>query len=220
VVIPNFTLLENEDGSVTLTGEGTANVFDRKTGFDFVVDRKRGTYSTKKIDPAKMEERSVELFQSGESTAGDVAPPGDGAIVPLVSPGHYYGRVRVVTRDPAFITLTETSTSLTWYVYSSGSVAWTNYSDGCWAANPSALGTHWYTSYCGYGSPWYASAYYACNANSGRYYNWDFGSNTQITEVAQTAKICGRNDAYYDYWWSHNDAGEASYLIFGSVFLG
>jgi hypothetical protein len=61
--------------------------------------------------------------------------------------------------------------------------------------------------------------YYACNANNGRYYNWDFWSNTQITEVAQTAQLCGRQDAYYDYWWSHNDAGEAAYLIFGSVFL-
>ncbi|HKI00950.1 MAG TPA: hypothetical protein VKK31_03120 [Thermoanaerobaculia bacterium] len=109
---------------------------------------------------------------------------------------------------------------LSWTVSSGGTVTGAQpSSDSCWAANPSSLGTHWFVSYCLNGAL-YVSSGRVCNDNRGDYYNYDFGFGSQITTASQYVYACGRNDALYDYNWSHNDGGEGAILIYGSVVLG
>lgn len=208
VVVPEFKALFLSDGSVTLSGKGTARAGDPLQGFDFEVDLVHGTYTTRRLDAAEIEER--DRLQGRES------PPATKAI----TPGTYTARARVQTKDPAFIVLAETMTRLTWTVSSGGAVTGIQpSSDSCWAANPSSLGTHWFVSYCANGAL-YNSAGRVCNDNTGNYYNYDFGFDSQITTASHYVYVCGRNDAVYDYNWSYNDGGEDAILIYGSIVLG
>lgn len=218
ILVPNFRAIVREDGSVTLTGSGRARVGAPTSGFDFEVDILAGTYTTRRLDPREIEE--LVPLQEAMGFNRTLSEPGDEGDAPLekVSPGTWSGRVRVQTKDPAFIVLAETTVQLTWTVASNGTVAWKSYSDGCWAANPSSLGTHWFVTSCAAGGgPWYASGNRVCNDNSGSYHNWDFLNASQRTDSSHYAWLCGRNDAFFDYNWSYSDSGEAALLIFGSV---
>jgi hypothetical protein len=213
VIVPELKALFLSDGSVTVSGKGTAQADAPPQGFDFEIDLARGTYTTRRLDQQEIEERDrIE----GRSAAEGTQEPSTKAI----TPGSYTARLRVQTKDPAFIVLTETMTRLSWTVSSTGTVTGVQpSSDSCWAANPSSLGTHWFVSYCLNGAL-YTSAGRVCNDNRGDYYNYDFGFDDQITTASQYVYACGRNDAIYDYNWSHNDGGESAILIYGSVVLG
>lgn len=218
ILVPNFRAILHEDGSVTLTGSGRAKVGAPTSGFDFEVDVLAGTYTTRRLDPREIEELVPLQEATGVNRA--LREPGDEGRAPVekVSPGNWWGRVRVQTKDPALIVLAETKVELHWNVAANGSVTWNSYTDGCWAANPSSLGTHWFVSSCAAGGgPWYASGNRVCNDNSGSYYNWDFLIANQRTDSSHYAWMCGRNDAIFDYNWSYSDSGEASLLIFGAV---
>lgn len=219
VVVLEFKALFLSDGSVTLSGKGTARADAPPQGFDFEVDLTRGTYTTRRLDPPEIEERDRLQGRQGQQTD----PSGEDRLKPAIkaiTPGTYTGRVRVQTKDPVFVILTETMTQLTWTVSSSGTVTGAQpSSDSCWAANPSSLGTHWFVSYCANGAL-YTSAGRVCNDNQGSYYNYDFGFDSDITTASQYVYVCGRNDAFYDYNWSHNDSGEGYLLIYGSVVVG
>lgn len=213
VIIPELEALFLSDGSVTLSGKGTADARAPIHGYDFEVDLLRGTYTTRRLDRREIEERDrlqgspkeQPVYRSREEAR-------EKAIV-------YRARVRVRTKDPLLVDLTETMTRLSWTISPAGTLTSTYAADSCWSANPSSLGTYWYTSYCTYGGL-YTSGSRLCNDNQGDYYNYDFGSADQITTATQSVNVCGRNDALYDYSWSHNDGGEAALLIFGSVVLG
>jgi hypothetical protein len=217
VIVPELKALFLSDGSVTLAGKGSVRVDAPPQGFDFEVDLARGTYVTRRVDQQEIEERDR---QRGSVEKNGQEGPLGGPVIEAITPGSWSGRVRVQTKDPAFILLAETMTRLTWSVATSGTVTWQSYSDSCWAANPSSLGTHWFVSYCLSGAPWYASTTRVCNENRGDYYNYDFAFDDQITTASQYAWLCGRNDAIFDYNWTYNDGGEGSLLIYGSVVTG
>lgn len=214
VVLPRLEAIFLSDGSVTLRGQGTARVDSAPSGFDFTVDLAKGTYTTRRLSPTELEERTPLVESSGRNRVGE-SPE---APELKVSPGNWQGKVRVQTKDPAFIVLTETTVQVSWSVAANGTVTWKSYSDGCWAANPSALGTHWFNGSCALGAAYYNSNR-ACNANTGSYYNYDFVDPNQGTFVTDSDWLCGRNDAQFDYSWSHNDSGEGAILIYGSVLL-
>jgi len=221
VLVSGFKAIFLSDGSVTLSGKGSAKVGSPQSGFDFEVDLVQETYTTRRLKPGEIGERAPLQQSSGFNRApvldSQSSKPPLSLITAAVSPGSWHGRVRVQTKDPAFLILTETNVELTWTVYSNGTVAWSSYSDGCWAANPSALGTHWFVSSCATGGPYYTSSTRVCNDHAGSYYNYDFLDASQRTDVSDSDWLCGRNDAMFDYNWSHNDSGEASLLIYGSV---
>lgn len=214
VVIPQLKALFLSDGSVTLSGQGTVDASAPVHGYDFEVDLARGTYTTRRLDQLEIEER--ERLQGGPRKEQPVHRSREGLLEKATV---YCARVRVRTEDPVFVDLTETMTRLSWTISSTGTLSSTYAADSCWAANPSSLGTHWYTNYCTYGGL-YTSAGRLCNANTGDYYNYDFGFDDQITTANQYVYVCGRNNATYDYNWTHNDGGEGALLIFGSVVLG
>jgi hypothetical protein len=114
------------------------------------------------------------------------------------------------TWDPALITLTRTTASGSWYEY--GAAVCRLHASGagtCWSANPSALGTHWFTSNCGWTSP---TTLVDINV-VGSYYNYDFGLPSLITNVTQNVRIRLINGISITF--SHNDSGEFSSLLFG-----
>lgn len=216
VIVPEFKAVFLSDGSVTVTGKGRARADAPPQGFDFEIDLARGTYATRRLDQQEIEERDrLQGLPREEQGERPLEP-----VIKAITPGTWFGRVRVQTKDPVFVVLTETLSSLTWTVSSSGTVTGVSPStDSCWAANPSSLGTHWFTSSCAYGGL-YVSSGRVCNDNTGGYYNYDFGDDDDITTVSQYVYLCGRNDAFYDYNFTHNDGGEGALLIYGSVVTG
>jgi hypothetical protein len=221
VVIPDFEALFLSDGSVTLHGKGTAKANAEPEGFDFEVDFAKGTYTTRKLSRQDIEERDrLEKSDAGDQPSDDAI---QGIVDKAIAPGSYRAGARVQTRDPVFILLAETMTNLVWTVSSTGTVTGTTgSSDSCWAANPSALGTHWYTQYCKYGAL-YVSLGRVCNDNAGNYINYDFPPlfpTPESTTASHTAYVCGRNDGTYNYNWSATHGGEANSLLTGSVVLG
>ncbi len=142
------------------------------------------------------------------------------------SPNTYVARpaiVRLQTKDPAFITLNETTDYLRWKVNDNGTVTYLAWDDSCWAANPSPVGTHWYCEWCTNDPPWYE--YYGhheavYNTASGHYINWDFGDPNLSTEVYHSITIKGKNDGNFVYWISYTDWGEYAWLLHHSVVVG
>ena len=211
VLVPDFKAYFLSDGSVTISGKASVRAGAPAQGFDFEVDLENRTYKTRRLDSSELEERD----RSGQ-TLPQLPPLGEQPLQKAIRPGDWRGRVRVQTKDPVFVVLTETMTGVTWRVSTAGAVTALSSEDNCWAANPSSLGTHWYVDFCLYGAP-YLNSGRACNANRGDYYNYDYLVPSWETTVVQTAYICGRNDGFYDVTWTHNDAGEDSLLIYGSV---
>lgn len=219
-MIPKFEAIFLSDGSVSLRGRGTAVASAEPQGYDFEVDLANGTYTTRKLDSQEIKERDrLEKGDLEDQQSGDAIQGIDKAI----TPGTYRAGARVQTRDPVFILLAETMTNLVWTVSSTGTVTGTTgSSDRCWAANPSSLGTHWFTQYCKNGAL-YVSLGRVCNDNVGNYINYDFPPlfpTPESTTASHSVYVCGRNDATYNYDWSANHGGEASYLLTGSVVLG
>lgn len=221
VMIPNFKALFLSDGSVSLRGSGTAIAGAEPQGYDFEVDLASGTYTTRKLDKQEIEER--DRLEKGDLKDQQSGDPIRRVIEQAITPGTYRAGARVQTRDPVYVLLAETMTNLVWTVSSSGTVTGTTgSSDRCWAANPSSLGTHWYTQYCKNGAL-YVSLGRVCNDNVGNYINYDFPPlfpTPESTTASHSVYVCGRNDATYNYNWSANHGGEASYLLTGSVVLG
>lgn len=123
----------------------------------------------------------------------------------------------VTTYDPIFLPLTETTGSANWHYVDVTDVCKliSGGSPSCWAANPSALGTHWFNSSCfGFNANPFGVDYNA----GGFYFNWDFGLNTLRTDVSQSVRIELRHSIGVITSFAHADSGEFSALIYGSFF--
>lgn len=218
VIIPDFKAFLLSDGSVTVRGRGTAVAGAEPEGFDYKVDFANGTYTTRRLDRQEIEERDRLEKTFAKEESGDETP--DSMHGNAITPGTYFARARVQTKDPVNILLAETMTSLTWRVASTGAVTGISPStDSCWAANPSSLGTHWFVASCSYG-PLYTSAGRICNDNTGNYINYDFVLPNYSTTAAHYVYVCGRNDATYNYDFTANHGGEGWFLLSGTVVLG
>lgn len=218
VVIPDFRAIFLSDGSVSIRAKGTADANAEPQGYDFEVDLVNGTYTTRRLDRQEIAERDLlqqELLKdqlSGEEPLESTTK--------AITPGTWFARARVQTKDPVNVLLAETMTSLTWTVSSTGTVTGVSPStDRCWAANPSSLGTHWSVSSCSYGAL-YVSAGRVCNDNTGNYINYDFGLPAYSTTASHYVYVCGRNDATYNYDYTANHGGEFYFLLTGTLILG
>lgn len=123
----------------------------------------------------------------------------------------------VTTYDPIFLPLTETIGVANWHYVDTPGVCKliSSGSPVCWAANPSALGTHWFNSACvGFNAEPFGVDY----NTGGTYFNWDFGLNTLRTDVGQTVRIHLQHSIGVITSWSHTDGGEFAALIFGSFY--
>lgn len=102
--------------------------------------------------------------------------------------------------DPAFILVAETTNYLKWTVFGGGTVQWKSWQYGCWAANPTPVGTHWSVTNCSHYGPYYGGgSTYVYHEATGKYKNTDWGDPGQATYVNHWSKIRGQNDGYFTY---------------------
>lgn len=227
----DFQVQVYDDGSVTLSGAGSYEAGAPQMILDYAVDMKNQTYTVTVADPetlpmamAQKPNVEIEFSNTDPGLLGDprsrAGSDASDSAIRAVLPGYWWGRVQVRTFDPVFIQLTNTSNQLNWYTYPSGYVYWTYYHLSWWAANPSALGTHWFISnYSHFGPFPLAAGTQVYHRMSGDYYNYDFGIPSYRTDVHETAAITARNDGYFNYSWNHTDSGEGAWLIFGRLVL-
>ncbi len=202
-------------GLLVMSGEGPA-----QGSFDFVVDTAKGTYRT-----IERKELQRPAYETG---------PGDykGAVTKIQKPSDSSGirdksieglcednchgswTVTVSTLDPVFVKLTETRVTGTWgeFGFLPPCPRWREFGFGnCWAANPSSLGTHWFVNSCSVLGP-------GTNiTNTASYWNYDFGFDNLRTDVFQTANVRWNPGIGVGIGWSHQDFGEGSFLIYGSL---
>jgi len=139
-------------------------------------------------------------------------------VISAISPGRWSGRVTIRTRDIPNWTLTKTTDYLEWTIFSNGTVRWDSWRVSWYAVNPSPINTHWYISQQNHYGPTYGGGNTTVNKGVyGAYYNYDWGFDYLSTNASQSASITGRNDAMFNYSWTHNDSGESSSLIWGVV---
>ena len=230
IVIPDMKAKLFSDGTATVSGSGEYQAGGPTFGIRYEVDLKQKAYKATAVDPKVLKDEKIEIPQAKDESVNihpeelefykthkDSGSVFTGA---WITPGYRWAKVRVRTFDPVWIKLTETTNSLTWYTYSSGSVISTNFYRDWWAANPSSLGTNWYVSGRQYSGPYTQSfGTRVYHSVSGSYYNYNFMLPSYGTFASQSASITGRNDGMYNYSWSHTDSGEGSWLIYGSVIL-
>lgn len=217
VLIPDFQATFLSNGKVKLNGSGQARAGDPVTAIEFEVDLIQGTYRTRKVEPLEIAGSLLEAEGPSflEKESAD-EPHGEKA----VRPGNRAVTVKVQTRDPIFLVLTETSLTVNWNTASNGRVRMNQWKHACKAANPSALNTHWFTRSCRPGRVRTPAPTQVCQDVQASYYNDDFGFGHLRTSVSQSISMCGRNDAKLTYRWSHTDSGEWAILIFGWVIIG
>ncbi|MDP2785022.1 MAG: hypothetical protein Q8O38_10590 [Sulfurimicrobium sp.] len=141
-------------------------------------------------------------------------------VISAISPGSWWGKVTMRTRDIPNWTITKTTDYLEWTSFSNGTVRWDYWQVTWYAVNPSPINTHWYVSQQNHYGPTYGSGNTTVNKGVyGAYYNYDWGFDHLSTNAYQSASITGRNDSTFNYFWTHNDSGEDASLIWGVVTL-
>lgn len=87
---------------------------------------------------------------------------------------------------------------------------------GCGAANPSALGTHWFKTSCSLGGPTLSDGFFLATAR-GKYFNWDFGLNTLRTDVDTWVELSLNPGTGVSWNFTHTATGEFSFLLTGHL---
>lgn len=217
VMLPDFTATIYDDDSVSVSSSGTHIVGLPALNYNFEVDIKKETYTTTRVDLS--EEVPEDQGAQSETTTRLRLNNGPEKMSALaVNPGDATAKVRVIGRDPAWVVVNQTTNVLKWRVYSSGTVKSIGFSDGCFAANPTQAGTHWFTTSCSAEKPWHPQGNMTVQNNSaGQYINWDFGDKRWATESRANIVIIGRNDRTFEYNWVFDAWGEYSWNIWGGV---
>lgn len=224
VVLPALRLDLLSDGRRAIRGAVLSDPKGAHSAFYFAVDPILGTYRTREI-PSEFalalaettRHRAAATLESAR-TGGDAPVPPDHNIYhdpedcptcPDPCSGSWTASVE--TWDPIFIPLTRTTASGSWFEAMTTCAMRVSGSGTCRAANPSPLGTHWFVDHCGWTSP---VSYVNIHA-TGNFHNWDFGSNSQRTDVTQTVRIelggVGVSTSF-----THIDSGEFSSLLHGA----
>jgi hypothetical protein len=193
-----------EDGRRILNGSGTLAPQDGPMSIRFEVDPRSLEYSAFQAD-ASPAEITAERDRS--------APPDPHGDLAVLQDFQFKRTVSVATLDPVLILLTRTVARLGWNT-NAGSVLAVSPGFQCFAANPSALGTHWSNDSCSRPQFDFRPANY-CIRTIGAYTNFDFMNDTAPTRVAQQVHVCGNADGFATFDFSHEDSGEGSELIFG-----
>lgn len=222
IVLPSFELRVWSDGTRSLVGTVEVAFDELPLAIDYVADLEAGTYRATRSTPTEESRqpnpgsvtRLSERFQS-QPSPGLAGSGSELQGLPSAATVGYSASGSVRTEDPAFLDLTKTTSVLDWTVTNGVTFNWTRAVDRCWAANPSALGTHWFIDWCtGDGGYFKGGDAPVCNRAEGKYHNDDFLDNTKRTHVQQWVETCGGN-GFARFTWSHSDWGEAAGLLTG-----
>ena len=206
-ILEDATVTISKDGLVSIKAHGVYESTKPAKAYDFSIDVKQETLTLEAAPAIQEPMPEHNSIPTGEST--------DATFI-----GIGQARVRVVGKDPVFIVVNESTDYLYWHRFNNGTVTWIDYTDNCYAANPTPAGTHWFTTSCSGNQPWYvAGNVEAVNDVFSEYINWDFWSNAQSTSMSHFIQIVGQNDGQYRYSWNWNAWGEASALLRGTLYL-
>ena len=242
------------DGSLRFYGSGSVRPEDGWVDFQYEVDMSNRTYRTTRMahspspgEGSEMTTRGAGMGRRSSTTSMSSIPfvyrtgvealgeSSGVAAARSIVPGRYRGRVYVRTLDPPghiglIDKLAETRNMLEWSVASTGVMTqlgcWVN----AWAANPSALNTHWYVWP---GMPDWAGPYYDPRypgeltlAVWSGYENWDFPSDVlwqdpndpgDWTYADHFCQQWSHTDATMGYAWSTSHSGDAWFFLSGGV---
>ncbi len=247
-IMPKLTGKKWSDGSWSIEGKGEYASGQPCFSIEYIVDKTNKTYTINPIAYHGLDDSYLELQASDSGVNPDVlrsdpnivastpstsnirceiptdaavpAAASVGEIQPLYVPGAYVGYATVRTRDIPNWTITRTSDRVGWFVLSNGLVDWFSWRVEWHAVNPSPINTHWYINQQDHSGPtfnWTRTT--VLKYVYGAYYNYDWLFTDLITTANQSVTIIGKNDGFYDYFWTHYDAGESSSLIWGVLTL-
>jgi len=135
VILPSIQVTKYPDGRVSVHGSGRHKISEGGIHYKIEINLEKNTYKAVAL-PIFDESVDVDPIISTMSDAS------------VTASGSYYITVQLVTEDPLQIDLAQTSTYLSWSEKSDGTLTGASGSKACWAANPSTVGTHWYTTSC------------------------------------------------------------------------
>ena len=245
---PTITARKKIKGGYLIEGTGSYQAGAPCYNYEYKIDLKRFTYTlspvAQELDDRYLKPQGVNLGTNPESdgaldaayrdVSAEPAPgrtcnqqksatvPNNkaGATLAAITPGYWWARVAVRTRDLPDWTITKTTDYLEWTSYSNGTVAWNYWQVNWYGVNPSPLNTHWYILQQNHYGPTYGSGNTSVYKGVyGAYYNYDWGFSNWATYAYQNAGVTGLNNATFNYSWSHNDSGEDSGFIWGVVTL-
>jgi hypothetical protein len=126
----------------------------------------------------------------------------------------YSAEINILTEDPPNLDLAKTYAWISWSKSSTGTIVAGNKKLTTWSANPSPLGTHWYT-YAAYFNP---TSYDDLNRTMRQsfnvsYYNYDFGSKDKATWVYHNASIEAYANGGFYYYIEYSHTGDFSYFL-------
>jgi len=193
-----------KDGDLEhISVEGHAPVDGVTEEFDIDIDPDKGTYKTKRESISQAEEIQL-LKKSTLKNNKDITAS---------ATTYYYAWVQAVTDDLPGFDLCATKLRLDWVDY--GSTIGYNWSQLTpWAANPSAVGTHWYTEWTRNYNHEYLDGYTRIRKKGeAGYYNWDWGYDNQRTDVDHWVVIYANNNGTYNYYIGWSRSGEDASIL-------
>ncbi len=245
-LLPTMTATKWSNGKYSLEGQGTYNINSPCLSYIYNADLNNKTYTLapvfnnapddsslklKAMDSGinatqrqYLEEKGVSIEtlanQKNNCLAQRSAQKSKKVIAPnAVQPGEYAATVELRTRDIFNTTITKTTNILEWLVTEEGTVDWLYWFVEWYAADPH-MNRHWYVNYKDHLGPYFNTKTTKVTKKVlGFYYNDDWGNKEKETHIYQSVKIKGRNNASYNYYWSHIDWGENDLAIWGSITL-
>lgn len=129
------------------------------------------------------------------------------------------GYSQLTTEDPPNLDLTYSRSQITWD-YNTYAACYVTHSKTTWAANPSALGTHWFvdsSSYLSHGATSYFGGAYVYSNIDAYFHNYDFGNDNLITNVEHENMVKGYHNGNIGSSYVFQATGEFHYLLSGSI---
>lgn len=207
VVAPDFQVVVSSKG-IRVQGRSEYVAGETPKAFEWRLDDTNCTYSTKFITTPKDPAPQVLAMNSNSAPS-----------TTLAATGNYVAGIKVLTQDPPNYWLAGTTNKLYWTTYSNGTVSYYNYAKGCQGyTTPPPYNTHWYSSGCYFGVPYYNSGNTMIYSSiSGNYYNYDFMDPNQRTDTSHYSMIEAHNNGSWAHTWWENHSGEYSWLLHGAV---
>lgn len=204
VTLDSVRILDWSDGSSTIEMSGTTDLRTKEQLLRVNVNKADDTYSVE-VEGLDQELAELRARRQGRNTEPELGALGTGS---------QSAEVTVLTQDPVFIDVAESTLTLNWYVAASGTVQYLSRNKTAWAANPSPLDTHWFVDqqyFSGAGGVQYG---YATSGNLiTKFHNCDFGLDSKCTYVSHSSRIHGYSSKF-QWFVSSSASGEFSYLLF------
>jgi hypothetical protein len=215
---------------IGISGSGSLSAGEDAPSFVFRFDSEACTLEVHEMSASEVEaaKEKLKLPKSSKSSntpaepkaSVDIKSKGKGVNRVNGAAGYGYRGAQVVMYDPLVIPLNQTERRLWWYWENNGTTNSNGNSGYCFAYNPTALNTHWYTDSCGMYGPYHFSNGTVAGVNS-QYHNDDFaGCLGQRAYNSVSLSVTGQAWGNSTWNWSvYRWGASCAYVTFGYLFL-